>query len=265
MATQALLTLARRRLSLSAHTPREFIVPLLTPILFAVVIAPALATQMGAHSTSAYMTYVAIGTVGLLVPLSCMFAGIGIIVDRETGAQRELLAAPVSRRLIVAGNLMVALGVSALQLAALLVAARLRGSEFHVTGSGIGWFVGGSLLLAVAMYGFAEVLASRVQRQEEYVGAVPAIAIIPWFFAGSLFPLAALPAGLAVFAKVLPLTHVLALLRYGLVDPSGAGLRDIWNMSNTTEMAALSLGVVAVFAAGVTLLAMRLFRRSAVR
>ena len=35
-------TLARRRFALSAHTPREILVPLLTPILFADVIAPAL-------------------------------------------------------------------------------------------------------------------------------------------------------------------------------------------------------------------------------
>ncbi|MBV8305363.1 MAG: hypothetical protein JOZ04_14225, partial [Acidimicrobiia bacterium] len=28
-------TLARRRLALSAHTPRELVVPLLTPVLFA--------------------------------------------------------------------------------------------------------------------------------------------------------------------------------------------------------------------------------------
>jgi ABC-type polysaccharide/polyol phosphate export permease len=263
--TGALLTLARRRLSLSAHTPREIVVPLLTPILFAVVIAPALAAQTGARSTTAYMTFVAIGTVGLLVPLSCMFAGIGIIVDRETGAQRELLAAPVPRQLIVVGNLLVALGVSCLQLVALLLAARLRGAEFSVSAAGVAWFVGASLCFAVAMYGMAEILANRMQRQEEYVGAVPAIAIIPWFFAGSLFPLSALPAGLAVFAKVLPLTHVLAVLRYGLVDPRGGGLHDIWNMSDARLEAALSLAVVAVFAVVVTAMSMRVFRRAAVR
>src|SRR6476660_8831129 len=38
----ALLTLARRRLALSASNPREIFVPLLTPLLFALVIAPAL-------------------------------------------------------------------------------------------------------------------------------------------------------------------------------------------------------------------------------
>ena len=42
---------------------------------------------------------------GLLIPLNTMFAGIGVIVDRESGAQRELLAAPIRRSLLVFGNL----------------------------------------------------------------------------------------------------------------------------------------------------------------
>ena len=42
-----------------------------------------------------YEAFVAIGTIGLLIPLNTMFAGIGVIVDRESGAQRELLAAPI--------------------------------------------------------------------------------------------------------------------------------------------------------------------------
>jgi ABC-type polysaccharide/polyol phosphate export permease len=69
---------------------------------------------------------------------------------------------------------------------------------------------------------------------DEYIAAVPAIAIVPWFFAGSLFPLASLPAGLAAIAKVLPLTHALALIRYGMIDRNGRGLHDIWGMSNPT-------------------------------
>jgi hypothetical protein len=60
------------------------------------------------------------------------------------------------------------------------------------------------------------------------VAAVPAVAIVPWFFAGSLLPIGALPEGLTMVARVLPLTHTLALMRYGLgVDPRGTGLRDI--------------------------------------
>src|SRR5258708_26486686 len=108
---------SRRRFALRARAPRDLIVPLLTPILFALVIAPALRDSFGGfHSPIDYLSFVALGTVGLLVPLSTMFAGLGVIVDRESGAQRELLAAPIPRPLLVLGNLSVALTIATLQL-----------------------------------------------------------------------------------------------------------------------------------------------------
>jgi len=212
-----------------------------------------------------YMSFVAIGTVGLLVPINCMFAGIGVIVDRESGARRDLLAAPVPRSLIVFGNLAVALAVSALQVVALVGAALLRGAEFDARPTGIVLFAAAAALLAVTMYGAAETLANRIGKQEEYVGAVPAIAIVPWFFAGSLFPISALPAWLGAFAKALPLTHALAVMRYGLLDGRATGLHDIWGMSNPTAMAALSLTVVAAYAALLLGLSVRVFTRAAVK
>src|SRR3989475_899132 len=110
-----LLTLARRRFQLAARTPRELVVPLLTPILFALVIAPALKNAL--HTSVSYESFVAIGTLGLLIPLNTMFAGLGVIGDRKNGAQRELLAAPIRRALLVLGNLAVALAITGLQVA----------------------------------------------------------------------------------------------------------------------------------------------------
>jgi ABC-type polysaccharide/polyol phosphate export permease len=114
------------------------------------------------------------------------------------------------------------------------------------------------------MYGVGETLASRIPRAEEYIARLPAIAIVPWFLAGSLFPISALPGFLEWFAKFLPLTHGLALVRYGLLGDS-SGLRDIWSMQSTTMMATLSLGVVAAFAAALTVISIRVFNRAAVR
>src|SRR5438132_13914060 len=112
---RALRTLAARRGALTAHNPRQIAVPMLTPILFALVIAPALKTALGGlHSHIDYTAFVSIGTVGLLVPLATTFAGLSVIVDRDSGAQRELLAAPIPRPLLVVGNLLVVLLLSAL-------------------------------------------------------------------------------------------------------------------------------------------------------
>jgi hypothetical protein len=49
------------------------------------------------------------------------------------------------------------------------------------------------------------------------------------------------------------------------VDPSGRGLHDIWGSGSATAHAWMSLAVVAVFAIGFTALAIRVFKRSAVK
>jgi ABC-2 type transport system permease protein len=261
-ALSALATLVRRRLQLSVRTPRELLVPLLTPILFALIIAPALKEAL--HTGASYEAYVALGTVGLLIPLNAMLAGLGVIVDRDSGAQRELLAAPIPRPLLVVANLLVALAIGALQLVTLIAAAALRGIDFDASATGVLWFAAAALLLGIAMYAIAETLASRLARQEEYTARLPVIAIVPWFIAGSLFPIGALPAALTWLAKLLPLTHALAVMRYGLLGDD-SGLHDIWGMADTTAMAALSVAVVAAFAAALATLAVRSFARAAIK
>jgi ABC-2 type transport system permease protein len=263
--TNALATLARRRAALTASNPRQILVPLIGPALLALVVAPALKIATGGlHSHIDYESFVGIGAVGLVVPLSCIFAGLSVIVDRHSGAQRELLAAPVPRSFLVIGNLAVAIVLAALQVVVLIGLSALRGGSFHITADGIAWFAGAALLFTVFMYGVAETLASRVKNQEEYVGATPAIAILPFFLAGALFPIGAMPGALTTIAKFLPLTHALALMRYAFVDPSGHGLHDIWGMSNVTVEAWLSLAVVALFAVALTAISIRVFSRSAV-
>jgi ABC-2 type transport system permease protein len=265
-AGRALRTLAARRAALTAHNPRQIAVPLAGPALLALVVAPALKVATGGLSSHIdYTSFVGVGAVGLVVPLSCIFAGLSVIVDRHSGAQRELLAAPVPRAFLVLGNLIVAIALSALQVAVLIGLSAIRGGDFHITGSGVAWFAGAALLFIVFMYSLAETLASKVAKQEDYVGAVPAVAVLPFFLAGALFPIGAMPGALTAIAKVLPLTHALALMRYGFVDPKGQGLHDIWGSGSTTLHAWLSLGVVALFAAALVAVSIRAFTRAAVR
>jgi hypothetical protein len=72
-----------------------------------------------------------------------------------------------------------------------------------------------------------------------------------------------LPHWLAGVAKVLPLTHALALFRYGLTSTSGSqALHNIWGMHSAGAMALLSLGVVALYAAVILGVAIRLFGKA---
>ncbi|MGN6167458.1 MAG: ABC transporter permease [Solirubrobacteraceae bacterium] len=261
----ALLTIAKRRASLTSKTPRQIAVPLLGPAILALVVAPALKVATGGlHTNIDYTSFVGVGAVGLVIPLSSIFAGLSVLVDRHSGAQRELLAAPVPRAYLVLGNLIVAIGLATLQVAVLIGLTAIRGGAFHITGTGIAWFVASALLFTVFMYGVAETLASKVTKQEDYVGATPAVAILPFFLAGALYPISAMPAVLTDIAKALPLTHALALMRYGIIDPGGHSLHDIWGMHNVTVEAWLSIAVIALWAVALTAISIRVFSRSAV-
>ena len=262
----ALLTLARRRALLTSRTPRQIAVPLIGPAMLALILAPALKKATGGlHSHIDYTSFVGVGAIGLVIPLSCVFAALSVIVDRHAGAQRELLAAPIPRAYLVLGNMLVALVLAALQAIVVVGLSALRGGIFHVSASGVAWFLGAALLFAVFMYALAETVASRVSKEEDFVGATPVLAILPFFFAGALFPIGVMPSVLTAIAKAMPLTHALALMRYGIVDGSGRGLHEIWGISNVTVEAWLSLAVVALFAAVLLVVSVRVFARSTVR
>jgi ABC-2 type transport system permease protein len=254
--------LTARRLALTVRSPRSLLVPLMAPMLFALVVAPGLAnsTAPPAQRTIA-MTYFALATAGLLIPLNAMFSGLGVVLDRQHGAMPELLVAPIRRASIVVGNLLAALAITAFQVTVLLVVAAIRGADFEL-GSQLGWFVLAALLLTVTMYSVAEVLAAFLRSPEEYTGALPAVAIVPFFFAGSLFPISSLPGWLTVIGKALPLTHALALFRYGLTDPGTRALHDIWGMSSAPTMAALSALVLVAYSVLFVTVAVRVFSRA---
>jgi ABC-2 type transport system permease protein len=230
------------------------------------VLAPALAATIATPGgRNRYMTFLALATVGLLIPLNTLFSGIGVMVDRQQGAMREMLVAPIRRSTIVVGNLSAALATTAVQVGILLVLSALRGATYFL-GARTWWFVAAALVFTVLMYSIAEILAVRLPDPETYTSALPVVAIIPFFFAGSLFPITALPAWLTAVAKLLPLTHALALFRYGLTPAAGAtALHNIWGMSDVRLSAVLSLGVVVGYTVVGFAAAIRLFARAAGR
>jgi len=161
-------------------------------------------------------------------------------------------------------NLLVALATTALQIGVLIGFAVLRRIHFDVTVAGSAGSSRSRCSSPLRCTAVAETLAARVPRSEEYIARLPAIAIVPWFLAGSLFPVTSLPLVLAWFARLLPLTHALALMRWGLLHDS-SGLHNIWRSNDVTAMAAGSLGVVALFAALMTVVSIRAFTRAAVQ
>ena len=114
------------------------------------------------------------------------------------------------------------------------------------------------------MYGVAETLANRIPTLEEFIGATPAVAIVPFFFAGSLFPITAMPGGPDRPGARPPAhpRHGADALRVARQQRRTA--RHL-GQADPTVMASLSMAVVALFAASLMLVAVRAFKRSAVQ
>lgn len=257
------IPLYQRRLTLAVKRPVALIGQLLTPILWVLVVGPALARAFGsaAHGID-YFSYVSVGQIVFVLPFTAMFAGLVVMFDRDYGVLRELLVAPIHRAMIVLAGIAAILTVAAGQTALIIALALARGASFHVSALPLIAALTGAGLLTAGTYGLAELLAYSIAQAQNFGTLIPAIGATPYALSGALYPIAAMPNGVRELSWALPWTHAVALLRYGLIGPRAAQLNQIWHMHSQTTMALLSLAVLTAYAAITIPLAIRKFNRA---
>jgi ABC-2 type transport system permease protein len=252
-----------RRLRVATKTMPGLVGQLITPVLWVLVVAPALADALGDFSPGVdYYTYAAVAQIVLLVPFTSMFAGINVIVDKDFGILRDFLVAPIRRPTIPLANALGVLTVSWVQVAIIITLAAATGAELEIAPTRSVWLVGAVTLLGLGTYGLAETLAYRVGRQEAYGPLIPAIGVTPFMLCGGIYPLAVLPLGIRWFAYFLPWTHAVALVRYALMGTTESGLDHIWGFGSAPVMALLSLLCLVAFAALAWRFALAAFRHA---
>jgi ABC-2 type transport system permease protein len=259
-AIRGIAVLVARRIRVTTKTASGVIGQLMSPILWILIVGPALADSLGSFDSSVdYYTFIAVGQVAFLIPFTAMFNGINVIVDREFGVLREVLAAPVRRTLIPLSNAIAVLAITLAQVALIVGLGRARGAHFQTSLLRLPWFILASALLCLAVYGVAETLALRIGRQEAYGPLIPAIGVTPYFLSGALYPLSILPVGIRQVAYVLPWTHAVALMRYGLMKGTPSGLTDIWHITSEPLAAVLSVLALVAMATASMIVATRVF------
>jgi ABC-2 type transport system permease protein len=256
--------LYRRRVAIAVKTPVALIGQALMPVLWVLVVGPALA-RAGAGSTDPhidYFSYVAVGQIVFILPFSAMFAGLTVLNDRNFGVLRELLVAPIHRATIPLASIAAVLTVAAGQIALIIGLSAIRGADFHLTLAPTLAALAAGGLLAAGTYALAEYLAYTLKQPQTFGTLIPAIGATPYLLCGALYPIATLPEGVRQLAWILPWSHAVALLRDGFIGPGASHLDQIWHMHSHTAMALLSLAVLATFAGLMIALAIRAFRRA---
>ena len=259
--------LYRRRLSVSLSKPAALAGQILTPVLWVLVVGPALTRACGGVTHQVDDTsYVSLGQIVFILPFSAMFAGLTTLFDRDFGIMRELLVAPIHRAVIPLANTAVVLTVAAGQFAIIVGLALARGAHFATTPAQLLTALAAAALLSAGVYGLAEFLVYTIKKPQAFGTLIAAIGATPYVLCGAIYPIAVLPAGVKWLTWALPWTHTVALLRYGLMGDTAAGLHQIWPHDlSLTGAALLSLAVVAAFAALTQTAAYRAFTRSTLK
>lgn len=258
--------LYQRRLALAVKRPIALVSQALTPILWVLVVGPALASAVGSFATGVdYFTYIAVGQIVFVLPFSAMFAGLVVMNDRDFGILRELLVAPIRREMISVASIAAILTVAAGQVVLIVALAFVRGAQFQVTPLPLLGALAAAALLSAGTYALAECLAYSITQPQVFGTLIPAIGATPYALCGAIYPIAALPPAIRAIAWVLPWTHAAALMRYGFMGAQASGLDQIWHLHSQTTMAILSLTVLGAYAAVTAVLALRAFKRTTLK
>jgi ABC-2 type transport system permease protein len=190
----------------------RIVTALIQPVLFLFVLGSGLQQLSGASTHGVDLkTFIYPGILCLAVMFTAMFSAASIVWDREFGFLREMMVAPVRRSSIVIGKCFGGATVASLQGVILLCLAWAVDVPYSVTL--ILGILALQLLLAFSITAFGVMVAARIKQMTAFMGVMQMVVMPMFFISGALFPVAGLPAWLAVLNRLDPLTYAVDPMR----------------------------------------------------
>jgi ABC-2 type transport system permease protein len=233
----------------------RIVTALIQPLLFLFVLGSGLQTLSNPSTHGIDLkTFIYPGILCMAVLFTALFSAASIVWDREFGFMREMLVAPVRRSSIVIGKCLGGATVASLQGVILICLAW----AVHVPYS-VGLVFGIlalQMLLAFALTALGVMVAVRITQMQTFMGVTQMLVMPMFFVSGALFPLAALPAWLAVLNRMDPLTYAVDPMRrlvFSHIDASPAARQALdsgvswwgWHVPAVLEaMIVLALGLL---------------------
>src|SRR4051812_40036168 len=202
----------RRELIRFANDRMRIVTALVQPLLFLFVLGSGLQrlSSSGTHGVD-LKTFIYPGILCISVMFTAMFSAASIVWDREFGFLREMMVAPIRRSSIVIGKCLGGATVAGFQgLIVLCLAGAVHVPYDPVLLLGVFAL---QLLLAFSITAFGVMVAVRIKQMQSFMGVMQMIVMPMFFLSGALYPVAALPAWLAVLNRVDPLTYAVDPMR----------------------------------------------------
>ena len=173
-----------------------------------------------------FTTFLFPGIVATSTLFTAIFAGISIVWDREFGFLREMLVAPVPRSAILVGKCLGGGAIATGQALILVALAGLVGVPYNPVM--IIALLALLFLTALAMTAFGLMISARIKKFQAVMPIVQLVLTPMMFLSGSLFPLAGLPAWLAVLTRINPLTYAVEPMRHVVFDAPRRAAGACW-------------------------------------
>ena len=207
----------QRELLVFRRNPGRLLVTLVQPLAILLILGTGLSVAAQAIGGLDYRTFVFPGVVAMAVIMPAFFAAGSVVVDREFGFLRVMLAAPARRSSIVLGKCLGGATVATLHGAVVVAAAGLVDVPYSLR-----MVVG--LLAVAALLGFVLVavglvIAARAPQFQTYMSRINLVALPMLLASGALFPLSGLPTWLAVLTRINPVAYAVDPMRR-IVFPS---------------------------------------------
>jgi len=190
----------------------RMITSLFQPLLFLFVLGSGLSrlASAGTHGVD-LRTFVYPGVLAMAVMFTAIFSAASIVWDREFGFLREMLVAPVRRGAIVLGKCLGGATVAGFQ--GLIVIAMAGLVHVPYAPGMLLQVFALQVLLAFSITAFGVMAAARINQMQSFMALTQMLVMPMFFISGALFPVANLPAWLAVLNRVDPLTYAVDPMR----------------------------------------------------
>jgi ABC-2 type transport system permease protein len=193
------------------------------PLLFLLALGYGFGSVFQKAGQGNYIDFLVPGIIGMGIIFTSVFTGIEIIWDRQFGFLKEIMVAPMSRINIMIGRTLGGATVATIQGAIVFLLSFVFG--FHpVSWTGIIPAILIMFLIAVLFTSLGTMIASLLDDMQGFQ-LIMNFLIMPLFFlSGALFPLEGLPTGLAIVARIDPLSYGIDALRTLLTGTGFYGL-----------------------------------------
>ena len=213
-AVRNMLVMIELELRRLRHDRTELYFRAVQPVLWIVVFGPVMSSVRGIPTGGIpYTDFITPGVLIQSTTFLCIFYGLMMVWERDSGILKKLLVTPASRYATVIGRSM-ASGVRAIFQGLIIVpVALLIGVRFVPNAA---YFISAFVIIFFASGGFAAIsilVASFMKTRERFMGIGQAI-IMPLFFASNaLYPVQMMPQPLQYFSAVNPMSYVVDATR----------------------------------------------------